>query len=368
MWKSGTIVRRTTDWGHSEHPKKGELQTVAKAWRAHELDEAFLVITKEYPMLTQTSHLLEEIPLTELCSTELAIDQQECVSCGTETNAYTWVSGKPFCKTCTPAHAEEEELKTKCCAKTSTAETAKCDKCNEVVSTRYLVDGKWLCSLCLQQRLLAESGKWGIQPGCCDPSLRESLPKPDEIVSRFVAGTPAGRKDDEGKLDWDLLPIEAMEEVIKVLMHGATKYGRENWKDVAQADKRYYNAAMRHLTAWRQGKLLDPETQFPHLAHAMCCMLFLLSFDMPLVEAKKPEKIPSTLWVPGHATEKTTFPMPCEKCGKEVFTRIQDEEAWQCKDCFIKQIAGRENKGSAGRENLSSANPFSPPLPEPPSN
>jgi len=89
-----------------------------------------------------------------------------------------------------------------------------------------------------------------------------------------------GVKYDEGKLQWDLVPLRELEEVIRVLMCGADKYPEpDNWKRVPEAEKRYYNAAMRHLTAWKRGEKSDPETGLNHLAHATCCLLFLVWFD-----------------------------------------------------------------------------------------
>jgi len=86
-----------------------------------------------------------------------------------------------------------------------------------------------------------------------------------------------GMKFDTGKIEWDLMPIEAMEEVIQVMMYGSKKYAKNNWKFVEDHKVRYYNAAMRHLFAWQNGQTSDPETGFNHLAHAMCCILFLLA-------------------------------------------------------------------------------------------
>jgi hypothetical protein len=85
-----------------------------------------------------------------------------------------------------------------------------------------------------------------------------------------------GVKYDSDKLDWSLVPVDSMEKVIEVLMFGAKKYAPGNWKKVEDAERRYYNAAMRHLTATQRGEELDPETGLAHLAHAACCLLFLL--------------------------------------------------------------------------------------------
>jgi len=91
-----------------------------------------------------------------------------------------------------------------------------------------------------------------------------------------------GRKDDDQKLRWDLLPTKAVEEVVKVLTFGAKKYGSHNWKKVAEPERRYYAAAFRHLVAWNQGEKKDSDTGLSPLAHAACCILFLLDFERVL--------------------------------------------------------------------------------------
>lgn len=85
-----------------------------------------------------------------------------------------------------------------------------------------------------------------------------------------------GDKHDSGKDRWDLLPVASVRDVIHVLGFGAEKYGAENWRHVEDARRRYYAAAMRHLTAWYyEQEKNDPESGLPHLAHACCCLLFL---------------------------------------------------------------------------------------------
>lgn len=85
-----------------------------------------------------------------------------------------------------------------------------------------------------------------------------------------------GMKHDNGKPRWDLLPWRPVTEVVKVLTFGAGKYGADNWQTVPNARNRYFAAAMRHLTAWESGERLDPESGYHHLAHAICCLLFLM--------------------------------------------------------------------------------------------
>jgi len=88
-----------------------------------------------------------------------------------------------------------------------------------------------------------------------------------------------GMKFDNDKLDYTLLPWPALEEVVKVLQEGEKKYARDNWKKVEHAQFRYLKAAFRHLVAYTTGEKLDRETGLSHLAHCVCCCLFVISFD-----------------------------------------------------------------------------------------
>lgn len=88
-----------------------------------------------------------------------------------------------------------------------------------------------------------------------------------------------GMKFDQGKLDYTLLPWDGVEEIVKVLEFGARKYARDNWKHVDRAQSRYLAAAFRHIIAYNQGQTTDQETGLSHLAHAGCCLLFLLSLE-----------------------------------------------------------------------------------------
>ena len=89
-----------------------------------------------------------------------------------------------------------------------------------------------------------------------------------------------GRKFDGGKLEYGLLPPLALEETVKVLTFGAQKYERDNWQKVPDAKRRYFDALQRHVWSWKQGEQIDPESGIHHLAHAMCCLMFLYEHDI----------------------------------------------------------------------------------------
>lgn len=85
-----------------------------------------------------------------------------------------------------------------------------------------------------------------------------------------------GRKFDTGKLRWDLLPLDCIEEVVKILTFGAEKYEPNNWQLVENGEDRYFAALMRHLTASRLGQKIDNESGLSHMSHVMCNVVFLL--------------------------------------------------------------------------------------------
>lgn len=118
-----------------------------------------------------------------------------------------------------------------------------------------------------------------------DPLTRignEPSPSKEEVLAQLdrITRETEGRKYDQDKPDYSLMPSHAEEEIVRVLTFGAKKYDRENWRKVPDAKNRYYAAARRHIEAWRRGEELDKETGVTHLAHAACCLLFLMELDI----------------------------------------------------------------------------------------
>lgn len=91
--------------------------------------------------------------------------------------------------------------------------------------------------------------------------------------------TQIGRKFDMGKPEFSLIPQWAQESVARVLTSGARKYEVNNWKYVPNGAYRYKNAALRHINSYMKGEKKDPESGENHLAHAICCLLFMLDAD-----------------------------------------------------------------------------------------
>lgn len=87
-----------------------------------------------------------------------------------------------------------------------------------------------------------------------------------------------GIKHDQDKPDMSLLSNVALTKVARVMTFGKKKYSAHNWRGGFQWS-RPLAAAARHLFAYIGGEDKDPETGLSHLAHACCCMFFILEFE-----------------------------------------------------------------------------------------
>lgn len=72
---------------------------------------------------------------------------------------------------------------------------------------------------------------------------------------------------------------KALDKVARVMQYGANKYSRKNWSKVDDKE-RYVSASYRHLMqGYQQEEAIDKESGLPHLAHAICSLLFLLELE-----------------------------------------------------------------------------------------
>jgi len=104
------------------------------------------------------------------------------------------------------------------------------------------------------------------------------------------APPPLGSKHDGKKPRWSLLPWRELREVVEVLTFGADKYSNNNWKH-ATPPERYRDALMRHFSVYMEDELVDAESGRSHLAHVICCALFLMWFDNERTETKPTDRM-----------------------------------------------------------------------------
>lgn len=102
-------------------------------------------------------------------------------------------------------------------------------------------------------------------------------PLSDKARAEVISG--AGTKDDGGKPRMSLLPGNVLVSVALVFTYGAKKYNDFNWRR-GMKWRRMYDAAERHMTAWLEGQDNDDESELPHLAHAICCLMMLLAWTL----------------------------------------------------------------------------------------
>lgn len=106
-----------------------------------------------------------------------------------------------------------------------------------------------------------------------------------EVTIPDYVASSVGVKYDNDKPMWDLLPEEAEAAIVDVLTYGAKKYDADNWRKVPDLTRRYYAALRRHLHAYRLGEKVDPESGHHHLAHAACCLMFMLQYEIENAES-----------------------------------------------------------------------------------
>ena len=89
---------------------------------------------------------------------------------------------------------------------------------------------------------------------------------------------PRVRLSKDGEASVTLKAADGNRHIARVLTFGAKKYSSRNWEKGFDYS-RTYGALQRHLHAWYKGEDSDPETGLSHLAHAGCCLMFLLEFE-----------------------------------------------------------------------------------------
>jgi Domain of unknown function (DUF5664) len=123
---------------------------------------------------------------------------------------------------------------------------------------------------------------WGAQPIITtniDPTPTKISQTWDSFFNINTNKDSGGAlKFDSDKMPVNLLSTEALMQTAAVLKFGADKYAEHNWR-AGFAWSRPLAAAMRHIMAFNDGEDKDPESGLSHLAHAMCCIMFLLEFE-----------------------------------------------------------------------------------------
>jgi hypothetical protein len=97
-------------------------------------------------------------------------------------------------------------------------------------------------------------------------------------IDFFEIKKEEGKKYDQGKERFDLIPARPLFDLADVFTYGAVKYEDRNWeKGISYS--RIFAAIMRHLWKWWKGENIDHESILPHLAHAAWGCFVLLEYE-----------------------------------------------------------------------------------------
>jgi hypothetical protein len=107
---------------------------------------------------------------------------------------------------------------------------------------------------------------------------------------RLRAQPTGALRANEGKPLLHLIPPEAIWELGKVLTRGAKKYAPRNWEKGLTFSSTY-DSLQRHLTKWWGGEENDDESGLHHLTHALCNVVFLLTFVRRIDKGKLPKTL-----------------------------------------------------------------------------
>lgn len=110
-----------------------------------------------------------------------------------------------------------------------------------------------------------------------DPLLRPGSPM-ERIGKALGVLGDKGRKDDAGKLRFDLIPVYPLEELARVYTLGAGKYDDHNWRKGFKWG-RIFAAMCRHAWAWWRCERNDAQDGQLHLASVAWCAFALMEFE-----------------------------------------------------------------------------------------
>jgi len=100
------------------------------------------------------------------------------------------------------------------------------------------------------------------------------------------------------KVPFSVLSAPVLGEVGLAMMEGARKYGRHNYREAGVMSSVYYDACMRHLTAWWEGENIDADSGMSHITKAISGLMVLR--DCMINQKWNDDRPPKTKqgWVP----------------------------------------------------------------------
>lgn len=128
---------------------------------------------------------------------------------------------------------------------------------------------------------MANSGSGGKAP-TVERSLGSIIShlKHNTLKFRETRVTEAGEmKNVVGKVPYDLIPVESMEEFARAMEFGAMRHEKDDWRHGAGMPWTWLiGAALRHSWKLLWGEDIDRDSDLHHGAHLACCGLMLVYY------------------------------------------------------------------------------------------
>lgn len=99
-----------------------------------------------------------------------------------------------------------------------------------------------------------------------------------EKEKKGIHNDPAIRYD-LGKLQWQLLPEDAIEKIVEIYTHGSIKYTDENWRK-GMKWKRMIGSLKRHTKAFTVGEDIDADSGCLHLSQIAWNAISLIWYQL----------------------------------------------------------------------------------------
>ncbi len=78
-----------------------------------------------------------------------------------------------------------------------------------------------------------------------------------------------------GKAYLSVVPLGVLWELGLAMLEGSLKYGRHNYRKAGVRASVYFDATMRHMSAWWEGEDIDPDSELSHITKAIASLTVL---------------------------------------------------------------------------------------------